>query len=203
MLKYFRTKKIKELLIRNYELSLEIDKEIEVLTTKSDEISVLELQDRVLAAEKVAFVYDELKKQYPDFTTIRSGKDVWKVNKPRLSEGLVFILQDFDYKFQHQLLEVTDRSWYTDWHFDNKFRYLKETCAAPLLIDAMRINEENLLEQRANKLFPSAWISSEMKIAAVCMYEYMKGYNTPVSLGGPHYIIDSLVAKVAKTNLVK
>ena len=197
MLDYFRQKKLKKLLIQNYELSLKIDEEIKALYGKSDEISLLQLQDRRLAAEKVAFVYDELKGQYPNFTILETEDDLWKVRKPRLSEGLVFDSKRIkdthlqDYKVQDRDMD----------YFENKLTCLEEEGATILLRKAIKICEENLLIAEADELFPGNSLKHDEKIWAACMYKSMKGHNILVS-SQLHRATKTLVAKVAKTNII-
>ena len=197
MLDYFRQKKLKKLLIQNYELSLKIDEEIEALYGKSDEISLLQLQDRRLAAEKVAFIYDELKRQYENFTTLESTDDLWKVRKPRLSEGLVFDSKRVKDAYL-QVYKVQSR--YMD-YFENKLKYLEEEGATFLLREAIKINEENLLIAEADELFPNNDLSDIRKIRAACMYKFIKGHNIMIS-SQLHRATKTLVAKVAKTNII-
>ena len=198
MLDYFRQKKLKKLLIQNYELSLKIDEEIEALYGKSDEISLLQLQDRRLAAEKVAFVYDELKRQYENFTILETEDDLWKVRKPRLSEGLVF---DSKRIKDTQFIRTIRRDSVSESYFENKLACLEEEGATILLRKAIKICEENLLIAEADELFPGNSLKHDEKIWAACMYKSMKGHNILVS-SQLHRATKTLVAKVAKTNII-
>lgn len=61
-------------------------------TDDSDQdISTLKISKIHLEQSRIAALYDDLKEQYPDFTSLQSNSECgWKLDKPAQSEGTIF-----------------------------------------------------------------------------------------------------------------
>jgi len=200
-----RQQRVKQLLEKNFNLSLDLQTKLAV-NTNTTEIDKLKYSEDKVALSKVGLSFDMLKTTYHNFTTIESLKDLWKLNKPITSEGTVLYVNGY-MKIANEIqllpyINIVDYS--SKYLIKNTLSATASIVAKPLLrkaIDAIVTKREI---NDAKMLFKGTYPDHSLILAKALLEELPEESNVYIddSSAIPNALLEE-VAKITRINLIK
>lgn len=181
---------------------IKLDNEV---LTKRDELDKsnptyeLEYNDLTLQAKQLAVSFDNLKQSVHYFHIIDSSKELWKLNKPYYSEGVVFNISDEIPEYRHNPINYVHRRLYTPAELINIMPSIKaaQKYAAPLLYKHLYNLKLDNLTNRAVEFLGEPNTTAYLLYIAIEKHQIAslrrEGFNSSTLIK---------IAKLANTNIV-
>lgn len=204
MFAFTKTAKAKKLLLSHTELSADLEKKLNNDVLDDPSLEQLRREKLEIELERQALLYDNLKTTYPDFTSLTSEKDWWRVKKPKLSEGSVFTSRychgfnacsGFYSHLRPVLLGYSDEA----------VLKASQNCNESLLHKALRKKAINKKLKELDRKFKTKCLPRTDQITLACILEH-PGDCTVIGLLDHIDIPNSILepfAKATKINFVK
>lgn len=206
-----KRQRTKRMLIKQYQLSLQLESEIDTLKSSSSgsELDSLQIEEFQLRLEKLSILFDSLKYTYDGFTKCtfkRDGIDQWNLRKPRKSEGTLFKsdipLNEHIFADGAMLLDIPSIVALVDSHelMSNNL-YMTSLLREAIknrVIDIYISKARDILHQNNRD------IDDEQLLYAIILYINSSG-NEIVLYQRDGIVMDTtleIVAKVARTNII-
>jgi hypothetical protein len=203
MFAFTKIAKTKKLLLSHVELSASLEKKLNNDRLDDPKLEQLRREKLEIELERQALLYDNLKITYPDFTSLTSEKDWWRVKKPKLSEGSVFTS-----KYCHGF---STSSTYTHLRpnllVNNDTVVLKASqhCNKSLLYKALHTKTVNKKLKKLDQKFKTKCLSRTDQITLACILEQSDNCTSITLLDHidiPNSILEPF-AKETKINFIK